>query len=74
MSAALAVAARRWPAEQGNATRLLNRLIEQGRRSIEDAEKQGRQERLAAIERTAGALSGVFGPDALTELREDWPE
>jgi hypothetical protein len=27
-----------------------------------------------AVEKTSGALAGVFGADYLKELREDWPE
>jgi hypothetical protein len=33
----------------------------------------GATERRAAVEQTAGALTGVYAPDELAYLREDWP-
>lgn len=74
IAAAIEVANRRWPEEHGNPTRLLKRLILEGRAHIENDAELRRQKRIAAIRDGAGSLSGIFGPNALAELREDWPE
>jgi sulfite reductase beta subunit-like hemoprotein len=62
-------AQRRWP-EVRDRKELLLRLAETGREAIQRAGEARR----AAIAETAGALSGVYGPDELERLREDWPE
>jgi hypothetical protein len=49
---------------------LLLRLAAAGREAIA---REG-QERRAAIEETAGLLTGVYRPDEVERLREDWPE
>ena len=74
VSAALAVAAQRWPADQDRPTRLLLRLIEEGRRSIEPGVRVDLQHRREQIRLTGGVLSGVYGVGYLDRLREDWPE
>jgi hypothetical protein len=60
-------AARRWP-EVEDRKELLLRLAELGDEAL------ARDDRLAAIDETAGALSGVYPPGALERLRDDWPE
>jgi hypothetical protein len=67
---ALADAELRWPALRGRPGALLQRLIAEGHRAI----RTSAETRRAAVEATSGALSGVYGPDYLEELREDWPE
>ena len=71
---ALAEAARRWPEEDRKPGRLLLHLVEEGRRSLlkqrEDAVAADRE----VIERTSGALTGVYPTGYLAELRADWPE
>jgi hypothetical protein len=62
-------AQRRWPEVQ-NRKELLLRLAAAGREAI----KREAQERRAAIEETAGTLTGVYRPGELERLREDWPE
>lgn len=62
-------AQRRWP-EVRSRKELLLRLAEAGRKAI--ALEAG--ERKRAIAQTAGALTGVYPPDALEQLRADWPE
>lgn len=62
-------AQRRWPEVQ-NRKELLLLLTAAGRRAIE----REAQERRSAIEETAGLLTGVYRPDELQRLREDWPE
>ncbi|HEX8958701.1 MAG TPA: hypothetical protein VF770_02645 [Solirubrobacterales bacterium] len=61
-------AQRRWP-EVSDRKALLLRLAAAGREAIE---REG-VERRAAIEETAGALSGIYEPGELRRLREDWP-
>lgn len=62
-------AQRRWP-EVRSRKELLLRLAETGRKAI----AQDAGERKKAIAQTAGAFTGVYPPDALEQLRADWPE
>jgi DNA-binding MarR family transcriptional regulator len=62
-------AQRRWP-EVRDRKELLLRLTAAGRKAIRrEAEEHG-----SAIKETAGLLTGVYRPDELEQLREDWPE
>lgn len=61
-------AQRRWP-EVADRKELLLRLAAAGSVAVEHEVR----DRHRAVEETAGALSGVFGPDELERLREDWP-
>ena len=61
-------AQRRWP-EVRDRKALLLRLAAAGGEAI-DRDVAARR---AAVEQTAGALSGVYGPGELERLREDWP-
>jgi hypothetical protein len=49
---------------------LLLRLAAAGQKAIE----REAEERKRAIAETAGALTGIYPPDALERLREDWPD
>jgi hypothetical protein len=62
-------AQRRWP-EIKDRKDLLLKLTAAGH----DAIAEEASERARAVEETAGALSGVYEPDELERLREDWPE
>lgn len=62
-------AQRRWP-DVRNRKELLLRLTAAGQEAIE-REAQGRKR---AIARTAGMFTGIYRPDELKRLREDWPE
>ena len=62
-------AQRRWPAVQDR-KELLLRLAAAGRKAIEDEA----DERRRAIAETAGAFTGIYRPDELERLREDWPD
>jgi hypothetical protein len=62
-------AQRRWP-EVRNRKELLLRLAEAGRKAI----AREADERKTAIARTAGVFTGIYRPDELKRLREDWPE
>lgn len=73
VAAALDVAERRWPDEPSR-SRLLVRVIEEGRLAMEGERERDLTQRREAVMRTSGVLTGVYGVDYLTELREDWPE
>jgi hypothetical protein len=73
LAAALDAAARRWPEDAGSRTRLLLRLVEAGERTINREHELDLARRRAAVERTAGALTGVYARGSLEELRDEWP-
>jgi hypothetical protein len=70
---ALRVAARRWPEDRERPAKLLLDLVREGCRAIAGDEDRAIAERLAAIDRTAGALTGAYPPGSLERLRDDWP-
>jgi hypothetical protein len=72
VAAALDAAASRWP-EVRSRRELLLRLVEQGRAVIDSDRDAAAARRREAIRRTSGALTGVFEPDYLERLRDDWP-
>lgn len=61
-------AQRRWP-DVEDRRQLLLRLVAAGRESIE----REASERATAVRDTAGSLTGIYEPDELERLREDWP-
>ncbi|MBY6388513.1 hypothetical protein HG717_32030 [Rhodococcus erythropolis] len=71
LAEALDRAAERWPGI--SRPQLLVRLALQGDRAAVEAREARRDRRLAAIAELGGSLSGVYGPDYLSDLREDWP-
>jgi hypothetical protein len=74
LSAALDAAARRWPEDAASRPRLLLRLVEAGQRAIGQERERERTRRRAAVEHTAGALTGVYPPGYLERLHDEWPE
>lgn len=68
LSELLDEAQRRWP-DVHDRKELLLRLAAAGGEAIE----REVSERSAAIKETAGALTGVYRPEELKRLREDWP-
>jgi hypothetical protein len=74
VAAALDDAAVRWPEDRDNRAKLLLRLVEAGHRSVLDAHDEELAARRAGIESAIGALSGMYEPGYLEELRKDWPE
>jgi len=71
---ALDDAARRWPEDADKRGKLLLRLVELGHAELAGELEQARERRRRAVEETAGALTGVYRPNELEILREDWPE
>jgi hypothetical protein len=74
LAAALDAAARRWPEDAHSRSRLLLRLIEAGAGALAEERERHRTRRLAAVKRTAGALTGVYPPGYLEQLRGEWPQ
>lgn len=69
LSDLLDAAQHRWP-EVTDRKALLLRLAAAGGEAI----AAERAKRRAAVEETAGALTGLYEPGELERLREDWPE
>lgn len=74
ISDALGVARHVWPDLADKPGALLRRLILVGRDTVAHNHTEEDRARRETIKSTGGALTGVFGPDYLEELREDWPE
>jgi len=74
ISNALEVASRTWPDLADKPCALLRQLILVGRNTLARDHAAADQTRRQVVEATTGALAGVFGPDYLSELREDWSE
>jgi hypothetical protein len=73
ISGALTQAAKIWPELAGQRTLLLRKLLEVGIQTIEmDLEKNTAQ-RIAAVEKLAGSMDGVWPANWREELVEDWP-
>jgi hypothetical protein len=71
LAEALNDAARRWP--DLSRAQLLVRLALEGHRAVQQTRGERRRRRLEAVRTYSGCLEGVYGPDYLTDLREDWP-
>ncbi len=70
---ALRAAALHWPSDRDRPARLLLDLVREGHRAIAADAERATAERRAAIERTSGALTGMYPDGYLDELRDDWP-
>lgn len=72
MAAALDDAAARWP--QLSRGQLITRLALEGHQALVVRHRHRLSERLDALRRHSGALTGTYPPGELEELRQDWPE
>jgi hypothetical protein len=72
VAAALDAAAARWP-EVRSRRELLLRLVETGSATIRQERGDETENRVAAIRRASGALTGTYEPGYLERLRGDWP-
>ncbi|HEY3828129.1 MAG TPA: hypothetical protein VGL57_02925 [Solirubrobacteraceae bacterium] len=70
---ALDRAARHWPKDASRRGQLLVHLVQEGNHALEHTDEERRNRREAAVQRTAGALTGVYPADYLQRLRDDWP-
>lgn len=73
IAAALDAAARRWPDLADDRAALLRRLVVEGGADAASAVEERIAERLAALERSAGAATGMYAPDERERLRAEWP-
>jgi hypothetical protein len=71
LAAALDEAAGRWPGL--TRAQLLVRLALEGHRAVEQSGDERRRRRLAAVRTYSGCITGVYGPDYLKHLRDEWP-
>lgn len=71
---ALDVARRTWPDLADKPGALLRQLILVGQNTLARDAATAAKSRRRAVEETAGALAGVYGPHYLRDLRADWPE
>lgn len=69
LSDLLDAAERHWPDITDRKALLLRLAVAGGEAIVAEAAKQR-----AAIDETAGALTGLYEPGELERLREDWPE
>jgi hypothetical protein len=72
LAAALDEAAVRWP--QLSRSQLITRLALEGHRAGVVQQRRRRSERLEALRRHSGAMTGLYPPGHVKDLREDWPE
>jgi hypothetical protein len=72
LAAALDEAAARWP--ELSRSQLITRLALEGHQAAVVRQRQHRSDRLEALHRHSGALTGVYPSGHLEDLREDWPE
>lgn len=71
LARALDAAVSRW-AGLSRAQVLVQFALE-GHRAAQRKHDERRHRRLAAVRTHSGALTGVYGPDYLDRLREEWP-
>jgi hypothetical protein len=71
---AIDAAAATWPDAHDDRAALLRRLIVAGSERVEHSVDERTAARRHAIERAAGALSGVYPPEAAATLKAEWPE
>ena len=71
LAAALDVAARRWP--DLSRPQLLVRLAMEGARADAREQDDRHRRRLSALQAHSGAATGIYGPDYLERLRQEWP-
>lgn len=72
LAAALDEAAALWP--QLSRGQLITRLALEGHRAAMVRQRRRSSDRLDALRRHSGALTGIYPPGHLEDLREDWPE
>ena len=73
LAAALELAARRWPQDAGSGSKLLLHLVRAGEQALGQEREQARTRRREAVGRTHGQFRGVYEPDYLERLRDEWP-
>jgi hypothetical protein len=72
LRAALDNAATRWPGL--SRSQLLVRLALEGSHASQHRQDERRRHRLDVLREHSGSFTGLYEPDYLSALREDWPE
>lgn len=72
LASALDAATARWPGL--SRAQVLVRLALVGAAIEEAAERDRRERRVKAVAAHAGMFTGLYPPDYLDKLRQDWPE
>ena len=71
LARALDEAAGKWPGL--SRAQILVQLALEGHRAAQRAQNERRRRRLAALRKHSGVLAGVYGPNYLDKLRDEWP-
>lgn len=71
LAQALDAAARSWP--ELSRPQLLVRLAIEGGHAAQQAQEQRCRRRRDAVSRNRATLTGTYGVDYLTKLRDEWP-
>lgn len=71
---ALAKGLQRWPELADRPALVLRRLIEEGAQSLDVERDARRHERARWLRQLSGVATGVYPPDYLEKLREEWPD
>jgi hypothetical protein len=74
LSAALELAAHRWPEDAQRPSRLLLRLVKAGEHAIAPEQRRARERRRRAVERHHGQFTGIYPSGYLEKLRSEWPD
>ncbi|MBF4575279.1 hypothetical protein [Frondihabitans sp. VKM Ac-2883] len=70
---AIDIAATTWPEIQNDRAALLRRIVEFGSDELQKHRVDEIEKRRALIRAGAGSATGAFPPNALEQLRADWP-
>jgi len=74
ISQGLAQAAKQWPELAEQRTLLLRKVIDLGLQTIELEAAKNSQARVAAVEKIAGCMDGLWPSNWREELADDWEE
>lgn len=74
LASALDDAAKIWPDARENRAELLRRLVYVGSEALSTAKTKQRATKLAAINKCAGSMNGVWPRNWRNELKAEWPE
>jgi hypothetical protein len=74
ISQGLAQAANKWPELAEQRTLLLRKVIDLGLQTMELEAAKNSQVRIAAVEKLAGSMDGIWPSNWREELADDWEE
>ena len=67
-------AARLWPEDALNRTRLVKRLLAAGHREVVSKVDTAVQRRIALIAQASGSMPGVWTPGWYEQYKQEWPQ